>query len=214
MLSKICPACGKDDFSLPFVGAFCRDCFVSRSPLYVLPSVSLQYCPCCGKFRLSGEWKDASFLKGFLQQRIKSDYELKDVAVVFDIHRKDVIFSVKLKLDVHGTIVEANDKARFVLDKRSCASCSRQAGGYHEAVLQLRGPKDLVALKAESIERKLKGLTFIAKVVKQKNGLDLLVGDKRILAQFLHGSGYVFSNKLVGRRDGRNLYRATFCLRL
>ena len=63
-------------------------------------------------------------------------------------------------------------------------------------------------------------LAFIAKTIQLREGLDLYVGTvkaaKRIVRALVRemGGNFSDSSKLVGRRDGKDIYRVTFVVRL
>jgi nonsense-mediated mRNA decay protein 3 len=113
----------------------------------------------------------------------------------------------------------------------ACDRCSRIAGGYYESKVQIRAqrrPLEDAELKralriAEStIEHAQREdrLAFISKTVQLKEGLDIYVGTTRAAKQIVRammqqmGGGFNDSAQLVGRRDGKDVYRVTFVVRL
>jgi nonsense-mediated mRNA decay protein 3 len=77
-----------------------------------------------------------------------------------------------------------------------------------------------IATRVIDRARKADRLAFIAKTTRLREGLDLYVGTvkaaKRIVRTLVREMGGNFSDsaKLVGRRDGKDVYRVTFVVRL
>jgi nonsense-mediated mRNA decay protein 3 len=115
----------------------------------------------------------------------------------------------------------------------ACETCSKRAGRYFEATVQVRGssPRDLSAeemadcrLLAESMaEAGLEGgerLSFISEIKETRGGLDIVLGSARLGRQLARaifqrfGGRLEETSKLVGRKDGRDIYRITLLVRL
>jgi nonsense-mediated mRNA decay protein 3 len=114
----------------------------------------------------------------------------------------------------------------------TCDVCSRLAGGYYEAIIQLRGDSRLleegeIAQYTEKIQNLLEQirergnrLAFIAKTVRLKEGVDFYLGSNKAARQICqkiveaHAATFTQSPKLVGRRDGVDVHRVTYSLRL
>jgi nonsense-mediated mRNA decay protein 3 len=117
------------------------------------------------------------------------------------------------------------------VDRATCDRCSRISGGYYESKVQIRADHrtpdeaelqralEIVTRTIESAQ-KADRLAFIAKTIQLREGLDLYVGTvkaaKRIVRALVREMGGSFSDsaKLVGRRDGKDIYRVTFAVRL
>ena len=101
--------------------------------------------------------------------------------------------------------------------KRTCPECSLKAGGYHEAIIQVRGPFVKARRLATNLVREVRRKTFVVSVSEVKNGFDILAGRKKPAIQAVQALGLAFkkTNKLVTQnREGKRLYRVTLCIRL
>ncbi len=97
-----------------------------------------------------------------------------------------------------------------------CPECSRMSGGYYEGIIQLRGNEKKIQKLAELLIEKLSKRTFIAKSEEKEEGLDIYVGKSRAVVEVmvLLKEKTFITKKLIGRSQGKRLYRTTFLLRL
>ena len=128
--------------------------------------------------------------------------------------------------------VHAEAETEVRIQRTACDMCSRESGGYFEAIIQIRAagrfPTEEEKRRSMSIAREAmasmrkKGdrLAFISEEVEQKEGIDLYMGSMnasrqvcRLITSELGGS-FSESPTLVGMKDGKNLYRITFAVRL
>ncbi|MFH0835973.1 MAG: NMD3-related protein [Candidatus Micrarchaeota archaeon] len=217
MKRKLCPKCGET--RAEFVGAFCSNCFGEKKELFKAPrQLELRECASCNKLFLRGEWVDASDkqLAVWLASKIKSGYALvlTDLRVTRAGRKATASFTVNLNAD--GVKVSRPSSINLNIDSRQCRECSLRSGGYHEAVLQVRGTPSQVERFIKSFKYNLKGKTFITSELPVVNGVDLQVGERRPAFQVIskmrvHNTK---ANKLVGKKDGKNLVRTTICVRL
>jgi nonsense-mediated mRNA decay protein 3 len=206
-MSIICPKCGRDNSSIPFVGAFCTDCY----PIRVLApaKIEVRVCKSCGMMFLKGEWMPSSPAKiaAYVASKCKGDF----TDVMYDTERQVATF----------LIVKGDNKMeaeRFVkLDRivTTCPRCSRVSGGYYEAIIQLRGNAKQVESRAAAMMKKLAKVTFISKTEEKDNGVDIYVGDSKAVVGLMAELGMraLITKKLVGRDEGKQLYRTTFLVR-
>ena len=119
------------------------------------------------------------------------------------------------------------------IDHRTCPECSRRSGRYFTAILQLRGPEDeRPAEKAPALRARLdaewdrlwkearpdwrRALQWREEL---PEGWDCYFSDTLAaravarLAKQRAGASLKESASLFGRKDGRDVYRVTFCLR-
>jgi nonsense-mediated mRNA decay protein 3 len=153
----------------------------------------------------------------------------------------NIVLDEKSRSNLHAHVeVHESDRAGGLEEKLetnvriswiACDRCSRIAGGYYESKIQIRA-QDRTAEDAElecalkiaegSIELKKREdrLAFITKTVRLKEGLDIYVGTTKAAKQIARaiirqmGGSFSDSAQLVGRRDGKDVYRATFIVRL
>ncbi|MFH1779861.1 MAG: NMD3-related protein [Candidatus Micrarchaeota archaeon] len=218
MKNVFCPRCGKIVETL--VKGLCVDCFSSLpKPLVRLPKENVVLCVSCGEFFSGGQW--IAFNKEnftlFLKKKLKSTYPVKDFKLSKQVQEKKLFLAtVNVVLDVDGNEITKEFVLLLPLVKQLCRDCSLSKGGYHEAIVQLRGDKDKVSKMSEKMIKELSKTTFFSKTEEKKEGIDLFVGSKIAAMSFLSGLGlpYITSNKLVGvSKDGKRQLRLTICLR-
>jgi NMD protein affecting ribosome stability and mRNA decay len=101
--------------------------------------------------------------------------------------------------------------------KKICPECSLKSGGYHEAVIQVRGPHDRARTVANKLSSIIGRSTHVVAFKEDKHGFDIQVLRKRPAIEAVQSLKYEHekTNKLVTqRRDGKRLYRMTLCIRL
>jgi NMD protein affecting ribosome stability and mRNA decay len=104
----------------------------------------------------------------------------------------------------------------------SCPECSRRAGGYFEAVLQLRGgfgKKNLESI-VDDVEKHKDKFSFVSEIRKVPGGYDIYLGSKssaeKIVKQYRDKAEIKRSNQLVGldKQSGKKKYRFFYLIRL
>jgi nonsense-mediated mRNA decay protein 3 len=207
-MSIICPKCGRDSDSIPFIDAFCVDDF----PIKVQCPAKLEImsCKACGDMHLKGEWMPSNPRKiaAYIESKCKGDF----AEAKYDIIRQMVTF----------TIVKGDNKMQVertvLIDKKitTCPKCSRISGGYFEAIIQLRGDPKKVEKTAASIIKKIGKATFITKTEELDEGTDIYAGSSKAVIMLMGELGLrtLMTKKLVGRDQGKQLYRTTFLIRL
>jgi nonsense-mediated mRNA decay protein 3 len=134
--------------------------------------------------------------------------------------------------DIRGRPVSTEAEVEARVRKESCDVCSRIAGGYFEGIIQIRA-QDRFPTKEEvtrclkvvenTIVRAAKAgdrLAFITDVFPLPEGADVYIGStacgrqasRAIIDEY--GGTVHEAPKLVGAKDGKDLYRITFAVRL
>jgi nonsense-mediated mRNA decay protein 3 len=133
---------------------------------------------------------------------------------------------VMVHVSTKGLEFEVPRETRIRLKNGVCQDCSRQRGSYYEAIVQLRARKrhpnavevDEAQALAENIVES--SSSFITKVEEVKGGIDMYMGktsDGRALASLLSnkfGGRMGETKKQAGRKDGIEIFRTTFLVRL
>lgn len=168
---------------------------------------------------------------------IKENAKQHDDVVGFDIsitldYQNETNMDAKVisQAELSGLKAQEEHNVRLRIRPQICPECSRQEGGYWEAKVQLRGSEK--GLNKEEEERAMdkvesmvvsregeKG-AFVTKVERMHGGLDFYLGSNSLgklvskeLAQTFGGS-VKESHKLVGRKDGKDVYRTTYAVRM
>ena len=205
---KVCPKCGATDKEKPFIGPFCVDCY--KPDLKPPTKLVIYVCPDCGRIRLKKKWIDYSIeaIEDYIAKQTKGNFE----RLSLDIDRQTVRYVIR----EGSSYIELDFPVKIVFKKALCDVCSRIHGGYYEAIVQIRGPESEVGNVKSILTKLLKRKTFIVKEVVQKTGVDLYVGDKRVVVDVLSKMGFkpLRTRKLYSVRDGKKVFRYTFLIRL
>ncbi len=139
---------------------------------------------------------------------------------------------VRVTGEIRGRPVATEAETEVRVRKETCDVCSRIAGGYYEGIIQVRA-QDRFPTKEEvsrclkiienTIVRAAKSgdrLAFITDVFPLPEGADVYVGSnicgrqasRAIVDEY--GGTLIESPKLVGAKEGKDLYRITFSVRL
>jgi len=214
MKKMFCIKCGKK----AEIGNFCRKCFLERKELFKIKDFHLMVCDC-------GSYYDKSW--------VKSDLDIKDLVkkmigekIVTDnkiVNKKISLKRVgnKYIATVHCTGFISNirkqetKKVVVTIKKRKCDVCSKIAGGYHEAVLQIRGEKKEMILSKLKLEKPF--IEAVVKIERVKNGYDIKMLDKKIARKITRKFGKKFkvkkSQKLITLKKDRRIYRDYYSIR-
>jgi nonsense-mediated mRNA decay protein 3 len=139
-------------------------------------------------------------------------------------------------LKIHGTMyrkpVNGDCMVEIIWQKEQCDRCNRISGSYYEGVVQVRAdgriPSAYEVQQAASIAQQIEDtvqaggerLSFISDMNEIHDGLDIIVGSQHIGTMISQGIiaqlGGRFSThpKLVGEKNGRQLFRITYSVRL
>ena len=231
-----CVECGKE--GRIFKDGVCINCYIQSHSFTSGPSIiDLIHCSHCGSFKFKNNWTDELFsdvVRRLIKNNFKIKRELEQVEIETECkdikNGKDCIVSITGFLDDHQITEKHNLHVR--IKKNVCDVCSKQFGGYHEAILQIRADtrnlskqelKD-IHLEVESYveDLKLKGnrALFITDIAEEHKGLNFYLSErsaglaiaKRI--QEIYGGEIKQSSKNVGMKDSKQVYRMTYLVRL
>jgi nonsense-mediated mRNA decay protein 3 len=209
-MEKICPKCGALSGSKKFFGDFCEDCYLSMIALEFPMRIEVPLCRVCGRIR-AAKWEELNktILENIVKKNAKGSYDSFYVTpcgegqyeVVFRVSNGPNYFEVKRKFSLKK-------------NKSICDDCSRETSGYYEAIIQIRGKN--TRRWAEKILRELKNRTFVSKYLELSEGIDIYVGSRKGAAEVLGilKRKPTISDKLYGVKDGRRVYRRTYCVRV
>lgn len=238
MNSITCPKCGKECDKL--FDSVCRDCFFETFKPIELPLVlHVRICSSCGAYFHRSRWENIGNVEEVVLKAVENALFIHDEAgdVELCMEPKEVtpyIYKVRAEIDaiVKEESVHAEAETEVRVQRTACDMCSRESGGYFEAIIQIRAagrfPTEeekrrcsAIAREAmESMRKKGDRLAFISEALELKEGIDLYMGSMnasrqvcRLIVNELGGS-FSDSPTLVGMKDGKNLYRITFAMRL
>lgn len=243
-MTRQCPKCGKPaSKSKPFIDGFCTHCYFERHPLIVLRrDPEAKICPRCQAYYAGGRWvhqitqADKDHLFDMVCSLLDSVFNPSQPAS-FEVQLQELpegpqAKAKKLLVDVIAQAEDHSYKEQKVVTipiiPTLCNQCRQSAGGYFEAVVQIRTSAGKLTESqtdqiAEFISNRLIAsdlpLTSV-KMAETRGGFDIKCITGRLgrtLAKNLaetFGLTQKVSSKVVGRsREGKNLRRDTYSLR-
>jgi nonsense-mediated mRNA decay protein 3 len=234
---NFCPKCGKPTEQ----PGLCIQCTIGNTPWYTLEArVKNVECPSCGAIKQANTWTDS----GKTHADIAPDLARTAVHFHPDVKKANIDVVVvdqtinrsRAHLTLTGLLykkpVGASCTTEIVWHKEQCDRCNRISGSYHEGNIQVRAEGRIpstfevqMSLSiAQQVEDSLQAggerLSFISEMQPTRDGLDIIIGSqhiglaisKAIIAQL--GGRYTTHPKLVGEKNGRQLYRITYLVRL
>jgi nonsense-mediated mRNA decay protein 3 len=232
-----CPKCGK---ATEHEG-LCTECRIGTTPWVVCdPRVKSVYCPSCGALKQANTWTDSLHERAELAPEIARtavhfhpDVRKPSMAVTVENntpHRSTATIVIRGLL--HKKPLETTCSVEILWQKEQCDRCNRISGSYYEGIVQIRADGRLPSTFelqmsagiAQQVEDTLQAggerLSFIADTNETREGLDITVGSQHIGTLISHaivtqlGGRFTTHPKLVGEKNGRQLYRITYSVRL
>ncbi|NLI62877.1 MAG: NMD protein affecting ribosome stability and mRNA decay [Methanosarcinaceae archaeon] len=235
---NICPACGKSTDCL--TDSLCSDCFLESVDLYRAPLVMhVRVCPTCGAHKQKNRWVDGKDLEEIIENQLVESLNVYDKAenVSIGVHINQLTPHMYMAyVDMSASVGELelykDSKTEVRIKREACDMCSRRAGGYFEAVIQLRASnrqigdeeikkgKRIIYDSIETDNRRGDKLSFITEFIELKEGADFYVGSsnaanhasKKVADEL--GGTVTESFTLAGMKEGKEVYRTTFLTRL
>jgi nonsense-mediated mRNA decay protein 3 len=231
-----CVECGKE--TEIFRNGVCINCYLKNKSFSKGPDIfDITICSNCSSYKYKNLWLRESFnkiLNRHIKDKFKISDELKKVKIKTECDEKGK--TVLCKIIIMGYLDDHEISEEHFLSIRiknvTCDICSKQFGGYFEATLQIRANKrklmrkeiDTIRLDVETIVKSYRnkgnrGL-FITDIGEEHGGMDFYLSEKgsaytiakKIQDKF--GGEIKESSKNFGMRDGRQVYRMTYLLRI
>jgi len=234
---RFCPNCGRPSDSQ----GLCDHCRVEKTRWISCDAkVQCIHCPGCGALKQGNTWTDTDRERSLLAPEIaRSAVHLHPDVGKVQVHTKITDLSVNRSraiLDIQGILygekVRATCETEVAWQREQCDRCNRISGSYYEGVVQVRAQDrlpspyeiEMAATIAADVERSLQTggerLSFISDTTATRDGLDIIVGSQHIgllISQKITaelGGRYTTHPKLVGEKNGRQLFRITYSVRL
>lgn len=232
----LCLRCGKRE---QFADNICENCILETvKPIQAKPVVHGTVCPTCNRIQKGGSWEecagnlpDAACQIAFDSLMVDSSVRSPHIEISVDHGDSNTYkISAETRSNYKGVFVEQNLSVEVRITQSQCSFCSKQSGNYFEAILQIRGLEGLSDSEIEDllyfIEDKIEKTSlkdpnvFITKKEKVRGGYDYYLGDNTFAKQFsqklheIYGGEHKWSSSLFGRKEGRDVYRHTYLVRL
>lgn len=234
---RFCPKCGKPSDS----DGLCANCRAADTPWAECDSrVASTHCPSCGATKVVNTWTDndreqAEIAPDLARSAVHFHPEVKKRSIAVDVrdispNRSRAYLTITGTL--YGIAMEKSCTVELIWHKEQCDRCNRITGSYYEGIVQVRAedrdlsPFELQAAStiAQQVEDSLisggERLSFISDMTENKDGLDITVGSQHIGLMIVQqitgrfGGRYTMHPKLVGEKNGRQLFRITYLVRL
>ncbi len=225
----LCVECGKKEAKYD---GLCEECFLKKVSFSALPQhLTLTVCPHCHAVKFGGVWEDMPIdeaIRKIVEKNLKITHELDSYQLEIEYeHRKpDFYCEVNVHIKYHDLEVVETHPVSFAIKYQSCPRCDRYFGNYFEAILQVRNIREEEEKRiVEYIHGRIMHYAkknrnmFLTREEKKKEGWDFYLSDKRdarkIARELVHKYGATLreSPQLVGRREGRDVYRVTYSIR-
>ncbi len=214
----------------------CESCFRERTELSILPDrIQQTRCPKCGLDMVGSRWSHMD----------RDDLHHARVQEVLDVHEKASSIStgllaepideratrlnVQVSGSIEGFVFEAEHEAILQTSDGVCPTCTRRAGHYYEATMQLRSAgrrleeDEVTALRAtlDDLLARIEPnpMFFITEEGAVTGGWDLQLGSKALAKQWArhlidrYGGQAKESSTVIGHRDGEEVSRLTVLYR-
>lgn len=234
---SFCPKCGKPSET----AGLCNQCRVGKTPWFTCEQrVKSTNCPSCGATKTVNTWTDTAVERADLGPEIAKSAvhfhpDVKKPSIEVTI-RDLTLNRSRASLVIRGVLykepVEGTCTVEILWHREQCDRCNRISGSYYEGVVQVRAEGRIpstfeiqtAASVAQQIEDNLQAggerLSFISDMNQIHDGIDIIIGSQHIgllisqgiVAQL--GGRYTTHPKLVGEKNGRQLFRITYSVRL
>jgi nonsense-mediated mRNA decay protein 3 len=234
---NFCPKCGKPTDH----EGLCNQCRIGNTPWFSCERrVKSTHCPSCGALKIVNTWTDTEHDRAGLAPELAKTAvhfhpDVKKPSMVVSVEDNTLNRStatITLKGLLYNIPLEGTCSVELVWHKEQCDRCNRISGSYYEGIVQVRAEGRLPSTFelqmsagiAQQVEDSLQAggerLSFIADMNENREGLDITVGSQHIGMLISQGittqlGGRVTTHpKLVGEKNGRQLYRITYSVRL
>ncbi|MCI4364650.1 MAG: 60S ribosomal export protein NMD3 [Thermoplasmata archaeon] len=236
--SEFCVVCGATGRVL--VDGTCAECAIDRTRLVsAAPRVVVTICPTCGARPKGTRWEGAGSSSLLTSEDLTPHLRVHPEAGLRRVDWEEVSHTPTVREYEGQARVGFRGAERMIrvplsvrIDHRTCPDCSRKSGRYFTATLQLRGPAEGPTEKSPALRARLETewnrlyqearpdwRRAVSWLEPLPEGWDCFFTDTLAaramakLAKQRFGASLKESATLFGRKDGRDIYRVTFCLR-
>jgi nonsense-mediated mRNA decay protein 3 len=226
----LCVECGKREAKYENL---CEECFLKKVKFTDLPKhMEVVICPHCGAVKFRGEWRRLNreeMLRELIERNLDTLHEYDSLAVEFSEREgnKNLEVDVRIHIKYRDLKIIEEHYSEVSIKYESCPRCNRYFGNYFEAILQIRGVREgeleeivnFAHSRLDYYAQKNENL-FITKEEGKHEGWDIYISDKKEAKKVAdeiskrYGATVKASPHIVGRKDGRDVYRMTYSVRL
>jgi 60S ribosomal export protein NMD3 len=239
MAEEFCVVCGRSD--APVVEGVCSDCAAKRATLVGVegrPVVVI--CPTCGARKVGQVWERRGASTLLTPEDLTPLLVIHSEAGVRKIAwteggRNPLMRQLEASVDIVFRGAKRTETVAFEvkIEHRTCLECSRRSGHFFTAIIQLRAAEDGPREKPPALRERLDKQWERLLVEARKSWLDALSWKEELpegwdfyvtdtlaarslarLGKARLGGKLKESATLWGRKNGQDVYRVTFCLRV
>ncbi|MDW5561671.1 MAG: NMD3-related protein [Methanomassiliicoccus sp.] len=231
-----CVKCGREGRTY---GALCPECFLQANHFTSVPEfLDLNICAHCEEYLLDKKWKHYD-----VEEEAVKDYAADNIVLRQDARIAELEMGVE-KMDAkhyqvrmiahlcHEDLeIEESLETTVRVRRNVCPKCNKIQGNYFESIVQIRpSDKRFSDEERETVLNRalafVEGLAkdsrdaFVAKVTQAHGGYDIYASTialGKALSRDLvstYGAEYKESSSLQGQKDGHDIYRVTYLVRL
>ena len=231
---EFCLVCGAEPPL--FTGRMCEKCTRDRVSLVKVPkNVPWTKCARCGVIDFQGKWShvDSEDLWYELVQRnveFHTDVEDLEVGLVAqEVDGRHTLIHLEIEGVIDDLLYTEKHTMRARMSNGVCLTCTRRAGNYFEATVQLRSSaRRLTEEEFQTLRARLNDVLdempddpmfFITNEGPVTGGYDVVLGSKALARAWgrhlisEHGGQVTTTTSVVGRKDGVDLTRLTLLYR-
>ncbi|NLX47029.1 MAG: hypothetical protein GXY70_02485 [Euryarchaeota archaeon] len=236
---SFCVKCGAEG---PTYRSLCESCFLQGKVFTTLPDhVDVFQCGHCEDYLLDGKWlsietrEEVAEKATELALQISKDAEPLHVTLHGErIDEANYHVGMTIAMSVEGLDVNEARTTIVRFKNTSCPRCNKLMGNYYEGTLQIRTrdrkmPEDLREEIIERVDKMMQEHTrdnrelFISKVNRlttTHGGVDVVLSSSAVGKNIAHELADQYAAevketaKLVTQKQGKDLYRVTFLVRL
>ena len=232
-----------DDFCLvcgappPLFGErMCEACLRKRIHLAEVPeNVPWVRCARCGIVEIQGKWvqiDEEKIWDELIQRNLKFHVDAEDIKIGIETRKisdRHTMIYLQLEGVIEDLLFQEEHKMRARMANGVCLTCTRKAGNYFEATVQLRSSgrklseEEYIKLRS-TLDDVLESLSddpmfFITSEGPVTGGYDIVLGSKGLARSWgrhlvkEYGGQTVETNSTVGRKDGIDVTRLTLLYR-
>jgi len=221
-LSKFCPLCGEEVNRLyGDEKKMCGQCFLERNRLLDIPDeASIEICTECGQMKEGGKWHERFTDKDRIELFF-SQFDDEDADIEYSMEKRKKNHKVDYTVNKKG--LEDSDTVLIELTEVICRNCKGFEGAFTKSKIQVRGENieeisGLIDKRAQNLEEKNHD-DFLVNKSDVEGGLDYILSTEHMSQHIINVVTKRFdlevsrSYQLIGKRDGKDVYRNTVLLR-
>ncbi len=231
---EFCLVCGADP---PLYGErMCEECTRKRIKLVEVPeNVPWVRCARCGIVEIQGKWvfiSEDKIWNELIQRHVLFHKNAENVGLAFEsrtISDRHTLLYIQVEGVIDDLAYTEEHTMRARMANGVCLTCTRRAGNYFEATVQVRSAgrrlsNDEFKILRASLDTVIENLSddpmfFITSEGAVTGGYDVVLGSKGLARSWgrhmvTHYGGHLSeSNSTVGRKDGVDVTRLTLLYR-